>query len=287
LVDKDQKHLEGHLHDLRDAALFSHTTRVVAGSFSDCCDADVVIITAGVSQAATMRSRLENLAEGASILRSIVLEIACHDPHGVLLLASNPVDVLTYAAWKWSGLPAGRVIGSGTLLDTSRFRRRVAERFGVAPENVDAYIIGEHGDSQVPVLSSARIAGIPLDDFCRQLGLPRQENALKDIAEETRKAGLDIIRAKGATYYGIAAALVRIVAAILRDEHAALTVSSLAPPFMGFGEVCLSLPAVINRGGASRVLSIPLDQQEQAALRASADVLKRHLAMVENSKKTV
>jgi L-lactate dehydrogenase len=146
LIDKDETIVRGHVNDLRDAALFSHNTRVLAGNYSDCCDADVIIITAGVSQA-SMTSRLDNLKQCAPILKEIVQEIARHNPRGVLLLASNPVDVLTYAAWKWSGLPAGRVLGSGTSLDTARFRRRLAERYGVAPENVHAYIIGEHGDS--------------------------------------------------------------------------------------------------------------------------------------------
>jgi L-lactate dehydrogenase len=287
LIDRDKKRVEGHVNDLRDAALFSHTTGVFAGDYSDCCAADVIIIAAGVSQTPDMKSRLDNLTESASILRKIVEEIACHNPRGVLLLASNPVDVLTYAAWKWSGLPAGQVIGSGTSLDTARFRRRLAERFGVAPENVHAYIIGEHGDSQVPAVSSARIAGVPLDDFCRQMGLAHDEDAPTKIANETRKAGFDIIQAKGATHYGIAAALLRIVAAILRNEHAVLTVSSPVPPSMDLGEVCLSLPAVIYRSGVARVLTIPLNDAEQKALRDSAEILRRHIATLDNGATTV
>jgi L-lactate dehydrogenase len=207
-----------------------------------------------------------------------VQELARHNPRGVLLLASNPVDVLTYAAWKWSGLPAGRVIGSGTSLDTARFRRRLGERYGVAPENVHAYIVGEHGDSQVPVVSSARVAGVPVGDFCHQFGLPYEADALTKIESETRKAGFDILQAKGATSYGIGAALVRIAGAILRDEHAVLTVSSLAPASMDLGEVFLSLPTIIDRTGVARVLCIPLNQVESEALRTSADTLKRYIA---------
>lgn len=278
LVDSDKERAQGHVNDLRDAALFSHHTRVFAGDYADCCDADVIIITAGVSQAVSMKSRLDNLKESAPILKDIVQELVRHNPRGVLLLASNPVDVLTYAAWKWSGLPAGRVIGSGTSLDTARFRRRLGERYGVAPENVHAYIIGEHGDSQVPVVSSARVAGVPVGDFCQQFGLPYEADALTKIESETRKAGFDILQAKGATYYGIGAALVRIVCAILRDEHAVLTVSSLAPASMGLGEVFLSLPSIINRSGVARVLSIPLNQVEREALKTSADTLKQYIA---------
>jgi L-lactate dehydrogenase len=283
LIDKDKKLSEGHANDLRDAALFSRNSKIRAGDFADCYDTDVTIITAGVSQSAGMKSRLDNLQESAVILKDIVEKIACHNPR-ILLVASNPVDVLTYATWRWSGLPASRVMGSGTSLDTSRFRRRLAEIYGVAPENVHAYIIGEHGDSQVAVLSSARIAGMPLGDFCREQGLACDETTLKGIVNDTRAAGFEILRAKGATYYGIGAALVRIVGAILRDEHAVLTVSSLAPESAGLGTVCLSLPAIINRDGVARVLPIQLDRSEREALKASAEILRRHIAMLEGFK---
>lgn len=136
-------------------------------------------------------------------MHGLVRDVAKHNPRGILLIASNPVDVLTYAAAKWSGLPPSRVIGSGTVLDTARFRRRLAERYGISSSNIHAYIVGEHGDSQIPVLSSACVAGVPLEGFCQQLGLPYEENALGRIARETREAGLEITGAKGATYYGI------------------------------------------------------------------------------------
>jgi L-lactate dehydrogenase len=279
LIDSDRDRAEGHVQDLRDAELFSHSAHVWAGDFDDCCSADVMIITAGISQSG-MKSRLDGMTETAAILRGLVEEVARRNSRGILLIASNPVDVLTYVAWKWSGLPASRVIGSGTSLDTSRLRRRLAERYGVACDNVHAYIIGEHGDSQVPVLSSARIAGVPLEGFSQQLGQPYEEDALKNIAEETRRAGLEIIRNKGATYYGIGAALARIVRAILRDEHAVLTVSGLVPESMGLGEVSLSLPSVVNRDGVARVLSVPLSTSERRALEASARTLKQHLAVL-------
>jgi L-lactate dehydrogenase len=282
LIDRDKRRAEGHAQDLRDAEVFAHATRVSTGDFGDCCSADVTIITVGVSQLG-MKSRLDNLNETAAIVKDLVLGVARHNPRGTLLIASNPVDVLTYAAWKWSGLPASRVIGSGTSVDTARFRRRLAERYGVASDNVHAYIIGEHGDSQVPVISSARIAGMPLESFCRELGLPYDETALNRIVDETRAAGLEIMTAKGATYYGIGAALARIVSAIIRDENAVLTVSSLAPASMGLGEVSLSLPAVINRDGVARVLSIPLAVCERRAIEASAETLKRYLATLDTS----
>jgi len=286
LIDRDKRRADGHVQDLRDAEVFSHTTRVVAGQFEDCCSADVIIITAGVSQSG-QRSRLDSLNETAAILKGLVLKVVRYNPHGILLIASNPVDVLTYAAWKWSGLPANRVIGSGTSLDTSRFRRRLAEHYGVASDNVHAYVVGEHGESQVAAISSARIAGTPLESFCRELNLPYDEDGLRKIANDTRAAGLEIIRAKGATYYGIGTALARIAGAILRDEHAVLTVSSLVPESMGLGEVSLSLPTIITRDGVARVVSIPLDASERQALEASAETLKQYIAALRTSEATL
>jgi len=276
LIDRDARRAEGQVNDLRDAEVFSHSTRVFVGDFSDCRSADITVITAGVSQAG-QRSRIQSLSETGTIVHDLVSNVCRQEPRGILLLASNPVDALTYAVSKWSGLPANRVIGSGTSLDTSRFRRRLAARYGVASANVHAYVIGEHGDSQVPVLSSARVAGFPLDEFCDQVGLPCEENTFTGIASDTRTAGVDIIDAKGGTYYGIGAALVRIIRAILRDEDAILTVSSLVPQSMELGEVSLSLPSIVNRHGIARVLSVALNSSERKALEASAEVVRRQI----------
>lgn len=281
LVGRDRKRVEGHVNDLRDAALYSRPTRIVAGDYSDCAAADVIIITVGAPQ--RPHSRLNDLRESGAILKEVIREVARQEPKGVLLIASNPVDVLTHAAWKWSGLPVSRVIGSGTSLDTSRFRRRIAEHYGVAADNVHAYILGEHGDSQVALLSSARIAGTSLEEFCRERRLPCDDSALRVIANETRNGGLQIIQSKGATQYGISAVLTRIVSAILRDEHAVLTVSNLAPAQMNVGEVFLSLPAIITRDGVDRVLPVQLNDEESGALKKSAHILRRHLQMLDLS----
>jgi L-lactate dehydrogenase len=281
LIGRDPRRAEGHVHDLRDAEVFSHRTRVFAGDFDDCCSADVTILTVGVSQSGA-KSRLDGLRATAAILRGLVRDVARHNPRGILLIASNPVDVMTYGAWRWSGLPASQIIGSGTSLDTARFRRRLAERYGVASDNVHAYIIGEHGDSQFPVLSSAHIAGTPIERFCQQLGLQYDENELERIAHETRTAGARIISAKGATYYGIGTALVRIVRAILRDEHTVFTVSSLVPESLHLGSVSLSLPTIISRGGIDRVLPIPLNASEERALENSAATLKQYIGLLDD-----
>ena len=280
LINRNRELAQGHAHDLKDAGLFSHPARISAGDFSDCGNADVIIMAAGVHQTPEMRSRLDDLEQSAVIVREVVSEVMRHNPRGILLIASNPVDILSYAAWKWSGLPSNRVIGSGTSLDTSRFRRRLGARYGVAAENVHAYIIGEHGDSQVPVLSTAQIAGIPLKEFCQAQGLAYEIEALSVIAKETRSGGSEIQHAKGATFYGIGAALTRITGAILRDEHSVFTVSSLAPQSMGLGELYLSLPAVVNGNGIARVLSVPLNEAEMSALRASAAILKERMALL-------
>lgn len=277
LIGRDKARVEGNVHDLMDAALYSHPTRILCGDYSDCATADVVVVSVGVPQNG-MKSRLDDLRESAAMLKEVVGLIARQAPKGVLLIASNPVDVLTHAALKWSGLPASRVIGSGTTLDSSRFRRRLGRRYGVATQDVHACIVGEHGDSQVALLSSASIAGMPLRDFCHERSLAYEETALADIAMSARTAGLDIVRNKGATNYGIAAALTRIISAILRDEHAVLTVSSLAPQELRLGSVCLSLPAIVSREGICGHLPLRMDDGESEALCRSAGILKRHLA---------
>lgn len=280
LINRDKVRAQAHVDDLRDAELFSHTSQIILGDFYDCCDCDIVVLTVGASQSSVNTSRLENLQEAAAIFRDVVPRVAAHNPSAILLIASNPVDVLTYAAWKWSGFPTERVIGSGTSLDTSRLRRRLAEHYGVAPQNVHAYVVGEHGDSQVALLSSATIAGVPLAEFCRQRGYPCKETVLDEIAKSARTGGLEILRAKGATYYGIAAALVRIMRAILRDEQAVLTVSSVVPRGMGLGELCLSLPTILDRRGINYVVPPTLGPDEGQALKTSAKVLKQHIAIV-------
>jgi len=282
LINRDRRRADGHVQDLRDAEVLSHTTRIIAGRFDDCCSADVIIFAVGVSQSG-QGSRLDSLNDTAAILKDLVRNVVRCNPHGILLIASNPVDVLTYAAWKWSGLPPNRVIGSGTSLDTSRLRRRLAEHYGVASDNVHAYVIGEHGESQVAVISSARIAGMPLGSFCREQDLPYDREALRKIVNDTRTSGLAIIRAKGATYYGIGTVLARIAVAILRDEHAVMTVSSLVPQSMKLGEVSLSLPTIITRNGLARVLTIPLDASERRSLETSAETLRRHIATLKTS----
>ena len=281
LIGRDRDRVEGQVKDLRDAALYSHATRIVAGDFADCANADVIIVTVGAPQQSDKSSRLDDLKISAAMVKEVMTQIAAQKPKGVIVIASNPVDVLTYAAWKWSGLPAGRVIGSGTLLDSSRFRRRLGERYGIASENVHAYVVGEHGHSQVPLLSTARIGGTPLKELCQERYPSDCEETLRGIADSARKGGEDILRVKGATNYGIGAALTRIATAILRDEHAVLTVSTVVPEAMELGQLSLSVPVIVGREGVQRVLPLRLSEMEHRALRRSAQILNRHIATLE------
>jgi L-lactate dehydrogenase len=280
LIGRDRARLEGQVNDLRDAALYSHPTRIVAGGFADCATADIIIVTVGAPQA-VQKSRLDDLKSSATMIKDVMVEISRQTPTGVVVIASNPVDVLTYAAWKWSGLPPERVIGSGTTLDTSRLRRRLGERYRIAAENVHAYVVGEHGDSQVAVLSSAHISGTPLSEFRPERRRAAEDDALRQIADSARDGGIEILRRKGATNYGISSALTRIATAILRDEHAVLTVSTVVPGRMEFGEVSLSLPAVICRKGVHHVVPLRLNQEEDLALKRSAGLLKHHISTLD------
>ena len=223
----------------------------------------------------------ETACPNAAIFREIVPQVACHNPEGILLIATNPVDVLGYVAWKLSRLPASRVIGSGTVLDTARFRYLLSRHYGVDPRSVHAWIIGEHGDSEVPVWSRANIAGMRLTAFREANCLPDDSAALEEIFRQTRDAAYRIVERKGATYYAVAAGLTRIVEAILRDQSTVLTVSSLIEEYYGIDDVYLCLPTVIGRNGVERVLRLELSAEEIGGLRRSAEVLSANRASIQ------
>ncbi|GIW07451.1 MAG: L-lactate dehydrogenase [Dehalococcoidia bacterium] len=273
LIDVDRARAEGEAMDLNHAVPFARPTRVWAGDYADCAGAAVTVVAAGANQRPG-ESRLDLLQRNAAIFRQVVPAVTGHNPDGILLIATNPVDVLTYASLQLSGLPKERVIGSGTILDTARFRHLLSQHFGIDSRSVHAYIIGEHGDSEVPVWSLANIAGMRLADFCAAQGLAFQRAAMDEIFRQTRDAAYEIIRRKGATYYAVAAGLLRIVEAILRDQGTVLSVSSLVEGYYGIRDVCLSLPTVVDRRGLAQVLRLPLSDDEVARLRRSADVLK-------------
>jgi len=273
LIDANRAKAEGEAMDLNHTVPFAHPTRVWAGDYSDCAGAAVTVLAAGGNQKPG-ETRLDLLNKNASIWRSIVPEVAKHNPEGILLIATNPVDVLTYAAGKLSGLPWERVIGSGTILDTSRFRYLLSQHFGVDARSVHAYIIGEHDDSEVPVWSSANIAGMRLSQFCKAQGISDDRQAMENIFLQTRDAAYRIIERKGATYYAVAAGLMRITEAILRDQSTVLSISSLMNNYHGLSDVCFSLPTVVDRGGVEQVIHLELDKDEVEKLRHSAELLK-------------
>jgi L-lactate dehydrogenase len=280
LVDANPARAEGEAMDLNHAVPFASPCRIWAGDYADCAGAAVTVITAGAAQKPG-ETRLDLVKKNTGIFKSIVPQVAKHNPNGIILVTANPVDVLSYVAWKLSGLPAQRVIGSGTILDTSRFRYLLSEHFGVDPRSVHAYIIGEHGDSEVPVWSLANIAGMRLKDFCCIQDVQYDQAKMDQIFEQTRDAAYHIIQRKGATFYAIGAGLVRIIEAVLRDQRTVLSVSSLIDKYYGIDDVYLSLPAVVDRGGIEALLRLELAESEVVGVRKSAEVLKSTIAQLE------
>ena len=279
LINRNRDHAEGEAMDLTHAAPFTGPTRIWAGGYDDCAGAALTVLTAGAPQGDS-DSRLDLVERNGAIFAEIVPEVVRHNPDGLLLVASNPVDVLTYAVWKQSGLPRSRVIGSGTILDTARLRALLGQHVGVDPQAVEARVIGEHGDSQVPVWSLAAVAGIPLTVFGNATGVATDAATLEEIASQTRKAGPAVAERKGATYYGVAAGLVRITEAVLRNEHAVLTVSTVVDGYQGVDDVALSVPCVVGRSGIERTVALPLSDAEAAAFRRSADVLREAIGQL-------
>ena len=272
LIDSDQARAEGEAMDLAHAVPFGDAARIWAGSYEDVAGAAIVILTAGANQRPG-ETRLQLLARNAAIMRAIVPEVVSRNPDAILLVTTNPVDVLTWDALRVSKLPPSRVIGSGTILDTARFRALLSRHFSIDARSVHAHIIGEHGDTEVPVWSLATIGGMHLAEYQAATGERLDAQGRDAIVEATRRAAYHIIERKGATYYAVAAGIVRIVQAILRDESTVLTVSSLISGYEGIDRVCLSLPSIVNRGGVARVLHLPLADDEREALRHSARVL--------------
>ena len=273
LIDIDRERAEGEAMDINHAVPLSNPVRVWAGDYSDCAGAEVVVVTAGTAQRPG-ETRLDLVKRNAEIFGDVIPNITACNQRGILLIASNPVDVLSYVAWKISGFPHKRVIGSGTVLDTARFRYLLSQHLDLDARNVHAYVVGEHGDSEVPVWSLANVAGMRLEAYCDRVQCEVGDDVREHISHQVRDAAYEVIERKGATYYAVSVALVRIVEAILRDQHTVLTVSSLAPGYYGIDDVYLSLPAVIGREGVERVVELTLDDEEMAALRSCADVLR-------------
>lgn len=270
LVDINREKLEGEVMDLEQGMPFVQPTQITGGTLADGAGADIVIVTAGAAQKPG-ENRLDLVQKNVEILKKLIPDIVNHCPEAIVLMVTNPVDVLTYAAWKLSGLPRARVLGSGTVLDTGRFRYLLARQLQIDPRSLHAYIIGEHGDSEVPLWSQTNIAGTRIMEESIS---PDDRVKLKDIFVQTKNAAYDIIQRKGYTSYAIGLAVTQIVQAIIRDQSRVLTVSSLLDEIYGINDVCLSLPAVVSRMGVTRVLNLRLNDTEQEQLRQSAQTLR-------------
>jgi len=276
LIDLDDKVVAGEVMDLSHGLPFIPPVSIHAGSYSDCRDAHIIVITAGAKQKSG-QSRTDMVKNNASIIKSICGQIENHPTKAVLIMVTNPVDTLTYVALDYLGWPRQRVLGSGTVLDSARLKYMLSEHCRVDARNVHAYVLGEHGDSEVVAWSMAHIAGVPIKHYCRICQGCNSRREHKRISEQVRDSAYHIIDYKGSTYYGIGMSLVRISEAILRDEHSVLTVSVKLEGEYGIKDLCLSVPCVVGENGIERIIDAKLPAEEDEALRASADVLRNLL----------
>ncbi len=273
LIDKDRKKAHGEAMDITHGLPFNGPADIYDADYEAIHDAAIIIITAGANQRPG-ETRTDLVHKNSAIFSSIVKNICRYNREAILLVVTNPVDILTYITLEKSGYPKKRVIGSGTVLDTARLKQLIGERLGVDSRNVHSFIIGEHGDSEVPVFSSANISGVDLMHYCDKCSSNCNAAAFMQIFENVRDAAYDIIDAKGATYYGIAESVKRIVEAIVKDEHTILPVSSLLDGHYGIDDVCLGVPCIVGRGGVCEVLDIPLNSEEREKLQASARAVR-------------
>ncbi|EES71910.1 L-lactate dehydrogenase [Paenibacillus sp. oral taxon 786 str. D14] len=271
LIDVNKEKALGEALDMNHGLPFTGGVKLWAGDYSDCADADVIVIAAGASQRPG-ETRIDLLKRNAVIFDSIIQNIVKYNNHGIILVATNPVDILSYVTLKKSGFPSNRVIGSGTLLDSARFRYLIGQNKKINPRSIHAHIIGEHGDSEVPLWSLANVAGI---------GLEFSDEDREEIFNNTKNAAYEIINAKGATYYAIALALDRIIVSILQNEGSVLNVSTLLTDYNGVSDVYLGVPSIVDRSGVREVLDLKLDNEELTRFHASANKLKAEIAKLD------
>lgn len=274
LIDADTNRAEGEAMDISHGISFARPMQIYAGNYDDIADAAIIVITAGANQKPG-ETRLDLIKKNAAIMKSIVGEIKKRDFGGILLIVSNPVDILTLIALKESGYPANRVIGSGTVLDTGRFKYLLGEHLDIDSRSVHAFIIGEHGDSEIAAWSSANVSGIDLNDFCEMRGHYNHHEAMEKIANDVKNSAYEIIAKKHATYYGIAMSVKRICEAIVRDEKSIMPISSMMHGEYGIEDVALSMPAIVGKNGAQGKVPISLNYDEITKLQESAKALKK------------
>lgn len=276
IVDVNKDKAEGEAMDLSHGAAFVKPVDVRAGEYADTKDSDIVIITAGAAQKPG-ETRLDLINKNYNIFKSIVPEVVKYNPNAILLVVSNPVDILTYITYKLSGFPKERVIGSGTVLDTSRFRYMLSEHFDIDVRNIHTYIMGEHGDSEIATWSLTNIAGMDVNEYCK-VSCKKCDGSLKyKMYEDVKNAAYEIIKRKGATYYAVALAVKRIVEAILRDENSILTVSTLLQGQYEINDIYMGVPSVVGIDGVKQIIEVPLSEEEEKKLKDSSKTLKDSL----------
>ncbi len=280
LIDSDPAKAEGEALDISHGVPFAKPIKIYAGGYDDIKNASLIIITAGANQKPG-ETRLDLVKKNISIFKSILPEIKKRNFRGILLIVANPVDILTTVAQKLSGLPENRVFGSGTVLDTARLKSELGAHLNVDPRSVHAFIIGEHGDSEIAAWSSANVSGIPLHKFCEMRGHFNHDEAIQKIAADVKNSAYEIIKRKRATYYGIAMSVKRICEAIVRDEKSILPVSSMMHGEYGIEGISLSMPAVVGKDGIETLVPLQLSETEKADLQKSAKTLQDTLAQNE------
>ena len=272
IIDLDERKVQGDVQDLAHGLAFIGPKAIYSANYTDCHDADLVVITAGAAQKPN-ETRLDLIKKNAAIMKGIVSQVMASGFDGIFIIASNPVDVLTHYVQKLTGLPTQRVIGSGTSLDTARLRNSIGEKVGVDPRDVQIYVLGEHGDSQFPVWSHANIGGLQLHEWSALHPEVSKVN-FTEIAEKVKNAAYEIIEAKGSTHYGIAISLARITKAILQDENAVLPVSTHLEGEYGYHDVCVGSPAIVNQSGIKEIIEFPLSEKEKEQMKASIEQLQ-------------
>ena len=281
LRDHNHDRAMGQVLDLAHGQAFFPSVQFREAQAADYADAHMIVITAGAKQRPG-ESRLDLLHRNIKIIYDIIDEIVLQNSSAVVLIVSNPVDILSYAAYRRSGWPRGRIIGSGTVLDSARFRYLLSQNCGVDVHNIHAYILGEHGDSEFAAWSMTNMAGLPIEEFCRQCAKCEDGPAARrQVAEEVRRSAYHIIEYKGSTSFGVGMALTRIAAAILRNQHGVLTVSSVLEGEYGLNGVSLGVPCILAQNGVERVLQVTLPPGEQSALVKSAAILRETIEQLE------
>ena len=282
LIDANWEKAEGEAMDISHGIPFASQMRIYAGDYDDVKDAGIVIVTAGANQQPG-ETRLDLVQKNVGIMKKIIPEISSRNFDGILLIVANPVDILTKVALELSGLPENHVIGSGTVLDTARLKYRLSEHLGVDSKSIHAFIIGEHGDSEIAAFSSANVSGVPLSNFCEMRGHFQHKEAEDEIAQKVKDSAYEIIQRKRATYFGVAMAVKRICEVIVRDEKAILPVSTSMHGAYGINDVVLSMPCIVGADGIEAQVPIVLNDEETKKLQDSAKILKETLNTLELS----